>query len=178
MYLVFRLFSYLCENEYISMRKLGLYLGLIVLLISAIVLYGLNSIRPIKELVGLAIDRMGMTRNTYDIRVDEKLRPYIYIYWLGENGTEVKDRMLLFYRTFNQGIPDCYGKNNFVIKTKSDSTLYNKMGILKLYAFAKHHYSIDLNLKDTLLIVDWSIENWYSEKISSTDTIHAKTYEF
>jgi hypothetical protein len=66
-------------------------------------------------------------------------------------------------------------KPNFAL---TDSTLYNKMGILKLYAFAKHHYSIDLNLKDTLLIVDWSIENWYSEKISSTDTIHAKTYEF
>ena len=153
------------------MRKLWLYLGLIVLLVSTIVLYRLNSVRPIKELVGLSVDRMGITRNTYDIRVDDKLRPYIYIYWLGENGTEVDDRMLLFYQRFNQGIPDCYGKNRFVIKTKSDSTLYNKMGILKLYAFAKHHYSIDLKLNDTLLIVDWSIDNWYSEKISSTDTI-------
>ena len=93
------------------MRKLWLYLGLIVLLVSTIVLYRLNSVRPIKELVGLSVDRMGITRNTYDIRVDDKLRPYIYIYWLGENGTEVDDRMLLFYQRFNQGIPDCYGKN-------------------------------------------------------------------
>ena len=153
------------------MRKLWLYLGLIVLLVSTIVLYRLNSVRPIKELVGLSFDRVGITRNTYDIRVDDKLRPYIYIHWLGENGTEVDDRMLLFYRTFNQGIPDCYGKNKFVIKTNSDSNLYSKMGILKLYAFAKHDYFIDLNLKDTLLIIDWSIDNWYSEKISSTDTI-------
>ena len=153
------------------MKKLWLYLGLIVLLASAIVLYRLNSVRPIKELVGLSVDRMGITRNTFDLRVDDKLRPYIYIYWLGKNGTEVDDRMLLFYQRFNQGIPDYYGKNRFVIKTKSDSTLYNKMGILKLYAFAKHHYFIDLKLNDTLLIVDWSIDNWYSEKISSTDTI-------
>ena len=153
------------------MRKLWLYLGLIVLLVSTIVLYRLNSVRPIKELVGLSFDRVGITRNTYDIRVDDKLRPYIYIHWLGENGTEVDDRMLLFYRTFNQGIPDCYGKNKFVIKTKSDSNLYSKMGILKLNAFAKHHYFIDLKLNDTLLIIDWSIDNWYSEKISSTDTI-------
>ena len=153
------------------MRKLWLCLGLIVLLVSTIVLYRLNSVRPIKELVGLSFDRVGITRNTYDIRVDDKLRPYIYIHWLGENGTEVDDRMLLFYRTFNQGIPDCYGKNKFVIKTKSDSNLYSKMGILKLYAFAKHHYFIDLKLNDTLLIIDWSIDNWYSEKISSTDTI-------
>ena len=160
------------------MRKLWLYLGLIVLLVSTIVLYRLNSVRPIKELVGLSFDRVEITRNTYDIRVDDKLRPYIYIHWLGENGTEVDDRMLLFYRTFNQGIPDCYGKNKLVIKTKSDSNLYSKMGILKLYAFAKHHYFIDLKLNDTLLIIDWSIDNWYSEKISSTDTIHAKTYEF
>ena len=28
-------------------------------------------------LVGLSVDRMGITRNTYDIRVDDKLRPYI-----------------------------------------------------------------------------------------------------
>ena len=153
------------------MKKLWLYLGLIVLLVSAIVLYRLNSVRPIKELVGLSVDRMGIIRNTFDLRMDDKLRPYNYIYWLGENGTEVDDRMLLFYQRFNQGIPDYYGKNRFVIKTKSDSTLYNKMGILKLYAFAKHHYSIDLKLNDTLLIVDWSIDNWYSEKISSTDTI-------
>ena len=104
------------------MRKLWLYLGLIVLLVSTIVLYRLNSVRPIKELVGLSFDRVGITRNTYDIRVDDKLRPYIYIHWLGENGTEVDDGMLLFYQRFNQGIPDCYGKNRFVIKTKSDST--------------------------------------------------------
>ena len=153
------------------MKRISLYLGAVVLLASAIILYRVNRVIPIKGLVGLSVDKIGITRNSYDIRVDDELRPYIYIYWLGENGTKDDDRMLLYHRTFSQGIPDYYGKNRFLIMTKSDSMLYSRIGLLKLYAFSKHKYYIDLKLKDTLLIVDWSIDNWYSEKISITDTL-------
>ena len=52
--------------------------------------------------------------------------------------------------------------------------LYDKIGILKLHAFAKHNYEINLSMNDTLLIVHWNIDNWYSKKISRTDTIVCK----
>lgn len=156
------------------MKRIWLCLGVLVLLASAVILYRADSVVPIKRLVGLSMDKIGITRNTYDIRVDDELRPFIYIYWLGENGTKDDDRMLLYHRTFCQDIPDCYGRNQLVVKAKTDSTLYSKMGYLKLYAFSKHNYYIDLKLKDTLLIVDWSIDNWYSEKISITDTLAFK----
>ena len=117
------------------MKRISLYLGAVVLLASAIILYRVNRVIPIKGLVGLSVDKIGITRNSYDIRVDDELRPFIYIYWLGENGTKDDDRMLLYHRTFCQDIPDCYGRNQLVVKAKTDSTLYSKMGYLKLYAF-------------------------------------------
>ena len=117
------------------------------------------------------MDKIGITQNTYDIHIDEDLRPYIYIYWTGDNGVNDSDKILLYHRSYFQEIPNYYGKNKFLIQTESDSVLYNRIGILKLHAYSKHNYKIDLNLSDTLLILSWSIDNWYSERTTMTDTI-------
>lgn len=139
-----------------------------------IVLYKVNKVHSINTLIGLSIDKTGITKNSYDIHVEDELRPYIYIYWLGDNGTKKTDRLLLYNQTIYQGIPDYYGKNRIVIETKSNEILYDKIEVFKLYGFSKHNYTMNVKLNDTLLIVDWSIDNWYSKKISITDTINYK----
>jgi hypothetical protein len=46
------------------------------------------------------------------------------------------------------------------------------MGILKLHAYSKYNYKIDLELIKDDLIIDWSIRNWYDPKIyQGRDTI-------
>jgi hypothetical protein len=154
------------------MKKLMI---VVVLLLLISTLLRFNKTYSVYEYIGLAIDKMGITQNTYNIRIDDKIEPYVYLYWVGENGTNDVDKLLLYHRTFYQRIPDnSYGKNRILIKTKSDSMLYDKIGILKLHAFAKHNYEINLSMNDTLLIVHWNIDNWYSKKISRTDTIVCK----
>ena len=144
---------------------------LVVLIVSILTLLGIEKSSSIKEYIGLVMDKIGITQNTYDIHIDEDLRPYIYIYWTGDNGVNDSDKILLYHRSYFQEIPNYYGKNKFLIQTESDSVLYNRIGILKLHAYSKHNYKIDLNLSDTLLILSWSIDNWYSEKTTMTDTI-------
>ena len=149
--------------------------GVIILLLLVLSFLKFDKTYSVYEYVGLAMDKMGITRNDYKICVDDKIRPYIYIYWIGDNGTNDEDRLLLYHQTFYQEIPkNSYGKNKILIKTKSDSILYDKIGLLKLHAFAKHNYEIKLSMNDTLLIVHWSIDNWYSKKISKTDTTVCK----
>ena len=151
------------------MKKL---IFIVALSASFAILYKLNNIYKIKEYVGLVIDKIGITQNSYNIRVDKKLKPYIHIYWLGDNGTKNADNLLLYNGTIYQKIPEnYYGKNKIVIKTKSDSILYDKIGILKLNAFSKHNYLINLSQKDSLIIIEWNIDNWYSKKKPQIDTI-------
>ena len=158
------------------MKKLMI---IIMLLLLISVLFKFNKTYSAYEYIGLAMDKMGITQNDYKICVDDKIKPYIYIYWIGDNGTNDEDRLLLYHQTFYQEIPkNSYGKNKILIKTKSDSLLYDQIGILKLYAFSKHNYEIELRMNDTLLIVHWSIDNWYSKKISKTDTIYYCGFNF
>lgn len=154
---------------------------IIAVIISAYILYQWGNSCPGKIYIGLAMDKMGITENTLNIHIDDKLKPHISIYWNGDNGTPIPDRILLYYRGVSQeAIPaNYYGKNLLIIKTKSDSTLYNRIGLLKTFAYSKHNYKIDMRLKnDSLLIINWSIDNWYSDKTQMTDTLIFKDTYF
>ena len=124
--------------------------------------------------VGLIIDKIGLTHNKFDIIIDKKIPPKdLYIYWLGEHGSGIKEecsKLQIHHLGDKMDIPDLYGKNAFVIKYKDK--LYNKMGIYKFHGFSKYHYKIDLKLEGDNLIIDWSISNWYDPKVwQGCDTI-------
>ena len=66
------------------MKKLMI---VVVLLLLISTLLRFNKTYSVYEYIGLAIDKMGITQNTYNIRIDDKIEPYVYLYWVGENGT-------------------------------------------------------------------------------------------
>lgn len=71
--------------------------GVIVLLLLVLSFLKFDKTYSVYEYVGLAMDKRGITRNDYKICVDDKIRPYIYIYWIGDNGTNDEDRLLLYH---------------------------------------------------------------------------------
>ena len=132
-----------------------------------------------KENVGLCIDKLGLTKNSFRFNVDKNIScKDLYIYWFGETeytkGEEL-NKILVYHQKFQSDILDSYGKNEFLIKYKDIN--YKKMGILKLHPYAKHNYKVEIKLEDDNLIVGWCIENWYeSDKHQSVDTINIKAF--
>lgn len=127
--------------------------------------------------IGLIIDRLGMTKNSFHIDIDKKLSSKdLSIYWIGESDYYIKEdeeklnRILIYHQKFQSDILDSYGKNRFLIKYKDIN--YKKIGILKLHPYAKHNYKIRIILEDDNMIINWSIKNWYDPNVVlGTDTI-------
>jgi hypothetical protein len=127
--------------------------------------------------IGLLIDRLGITKNSFQIDVDKSISSKdLFIYWFGEPDYYTKEnedelnRILIYHQTFQSDIVDSYGKNRFLIKYKD--IYYMGVNILKLQAYSKHNYKINLKLEADNLIIDWSIKNWYDSDISQgLDTI-------
>jgi hypothetical protein len=127
--------------------------------------------------IGLFIDRLGMTKNSFQIDVDKSISPNdLYIYWFGEPDYYTKEnedelnRILVYHRKFQSDIVDSYGENRFLIKYKD--TYYKGTSIFKLQAYSKHKYKINLKLEEENLIIDWSIKNWYDSDIyQGLDTV-------
>lgn len=147
-------------------------ISILILVIVILLLSNIDCLSITKRYVGLFIDKIGITHNSFDISIEDRLKSDTYIYWMGDNGTKEPDILLLYHRGLFQNIPtDYYGKTKLVIKMNSDSILYDKIGLLKLESFSKHNYKIELKQRDSLLIINWSIDNWYSEELSVTDTL-------
>jgi hypothetical protein len=127
--------------------------------------------------IGLIIDRLGMTKNSFQVDVDKSISSKdLYIYWFGEPNYHTKEnadelnRILVYHRDFQSDIVDSYGKNKFLIKYKE--TYYKGVGFFKLHTYSKHNYKVNLKLEDENLIIDWSIKNWYdSDKYQGLDTV-------
>ncbi len=124
-----------------------------------------------KQGVGRIIDRIGITKDSYVIQVDDKIKKDIFIYWLGESGIrDEHNRELIYHMSLTSKIPSSYGKNILEIKYKN--ICYNKIGIWKTYAYAKYNYLIKISTIDNNLQIEWSIKNWYdSEIMQGFDTI-------
>jgi hypothetical protein len=127
--------------------------------------------------IGLFIDRLGITKNSFLIDVDKSISSKdLFIYWFGEPDYYTKEnedelnRILIYHRKFQSDIIDSYGGNRFLIKYKD--TYHKRMGIFKSQAYSKHNYKINMKLEDEKLIIDWSIKNWYDSDIyQGLDTV-------
>jgi len=156
-----------------TMKK-NFYIGIILI---TIIFIFLLVILVGKMNIGLFFDKIGLTKNTFEISVDQDVYSKdLYIYWFGEPDYYIKEdyeklnRLLVYHRKMQSDILDSYGKNWFLIKYKNIS--YDKIGILKLHAYSKHNYKIDLKLSEDNLIVTWNIKNWYDSEIyQGRDTI-------
>lgn len=125
-----------------------------------------------KKNIGLFIDKTGLTKNTFNINIDNNLsHKDLFIYWLGETEYhEDINKVLIYHHKLQSDIPETYGKNRFLLKYKK--IRFSKIGILKLNPYAKHKYTISLKLHNNNLIIDWNIRNWYDPDIfSGNDTI-------
>jgi hypothetical protein len=145
----------------------GIFLFIIILAVLFIFRIG-------KMNVGLFIDKLGLTKNSFQFIVDDKISyEDLFIYWFGETDYtkgEEFNKILIYHRKFQSDILDSYGKNVFLIKYKD--TDCKRVGILKLHAYSKHNYKIDLKLDGENLIIDWSIKNWYETDIyQGSDTV-------
>lgn len=81
-----------------------------------IVLYKVNKVHSINTLIGLSIDKTGITKNSYDIYVEDELRPYIYIYWLGDNGTKKQIDYFSIIKLFIKGYQTIMEKTELLLK--------------------------------------------------------------
>ena len=126
-----------------------------------------------KENVGLIIDRIGLTNNKIQINIEKQINPNdLYIYWIGETeytrGTE-HNQMLIYHTVLQSDIPSSYGKNKFIIKYQDKTS--DKIAIFKKHAFSKYNYTFNCKLENDVLIVSWSIINWYDADNKGSVTI-------
>lgn len=150
------------------MKKIkNVYLiSLILTSVSTVYIYTFH-----KQTIGMIGDKIGITHNTFDFIIPERLLQYAQIFWVGdyEEGLE-PNRMLLYYRFPQNDIPDFYGKNR--IEIRIGKMIYDRIGVLKLCYFAKYDYKIHLKEDNNNLIINWEISNWYEPDIwQGTDTI-------
>jgi len=153
--------------------KIGLFFSLVLILIIllSVALIG-------KKGIGLIIDKVNLSKDTYDIQIDKDIRNDVFIYWFGETVDKgEKNRMLIYHKTFQAKIPSSYGANWIEIRYKD--IIYNKIGIWKIYAYSKYNYCIDVSKDNNNLLVQWKIVSWYDSKDSSIgkDTIKIGLYE-
>lgn len=125
-----------------------------------------------KRVLGLICDKVGITKNTFEVEIDKKLEYYTFIYWYGETPHPAKkNRLLIFYRFPQSDIPPSPGKNWIKIQIFED-IIYSNMGIYKLQSFSKHNYRISIKLVNDSVIINWRIDNWYeTEVMQGNDTI-------
>lgn len=159
----------MAEKKIKKRSKILLILVLFVLILSITIFSFLGKVK-----VGLFIDKMNLTHNSFIINVDKSvIQSDLYLYWLGETeytDEKVKNKILIYHHKIQSDIPDSYGKNWLLIKYKDK--VYNKAGILKLYPYAKHDYKFDIRMQDENFIINWKISNWYTPDIyQGTDTL-------
>ncbi|MCM1722954.1 hypothetical protein [Bacteroides ovatus] len=125
-----------------------------------------------KRTLGLIFDKVGITKNTFEVEIDNELKRHTFIYWYGETPHPAKrNRQLIFYRFLQSDIPPSHGKNWIKIQIFED-IIYNHMGIYKLESFSKHNYHISIKLVNETVIINWRIDNWYETEImQGSDTI-------
>ncbi|MDR2037603.1 MAG: hypothetical protein LBQ60_06740 [Bacteroidales bacterium] len=113
--------------------KIGLIFVLVFLIISSFLIYLLG-----RENIGLAIDRIGVTKNKFHITIDEKINTKdLYIYWIGETeytrNTEY-NQMLIHHVVLQCDVSPSYGKNKFIIKYQdktSENWYFKKTRLFK-----------------------------------------------
>lgn len=122
---------------------------------------------------GFIMDKLGATRNHFNIHVDEEIKPFIYIYWTSETVKPARENSLLVYhRHFRPERTDfpVYGKNWFPVAF-NDRIIHSRIGLFR-YSPMNHTYDIDISKKDSLLIIRWNIHNRYDpEIIQGCDTV-------
>ena len=153
-------------------KKFYIGIALIVVMFTLLLIFGIGKVN-----IGLFLDKLGLTKNTFYINIDKDISSKdLYIYWFGEPDYYIKEdenklnRILIYHQKIQSDILDSYGKNWFLVKYKNIS--YRKIGVFKTHAYSKYNYKIDLRLDEDNLIIDWRIKNWYNTEIyQGMDTI-------
>lgn len=124
-----------------------------------------------KKGVGQIVDKLEITSDVYEVRIDKNYSLDTYIYWYGETSNGPKDNKILFYhRSKVSDIPPSYGYNGFEIKYKT--TTFDKIKFWKIFPYAKYKYRINIKSFGENMIIEWNISNWYDDNIhQGMDTI-------
>jgi hypothetical protein len=128
-----------------------------------------------KQGFGRVIDKIGISDNSFDIQIDKELQKDLFIYWFGETeftNDSIKNKLLIYHRNLQADIIDSYGPNRFLIQYKELS--FDKIGVWKTYAYAKHKYFIKIRKEQKKLIFEWKISNWYEMVINGNDTVELR----
>ena len=118
------------------------------------------------------LDRLNINRNDLNIEVKNANKDSLKLYFnMTGNTLQEVDTILIYDGKLRHEIPDLYGKNKFELKYRN--LVYRGMGLWKKKEWYKHTYNLYIEEKDSLLIIDWSINNAY-ENYKSKDTLIIK----
>ena len=141
------------------MKKKSIKMGLFGFLFFALIII-LSFTLLGKKGIGLIIDKINLSKDTYNIQIDKDIRKDVFIYWFGETVIEgEKNKMLIFYKTFQAKIPPSYGANWIEIRYKD--AICNKICIWKINSYSKYKYNINVNKENDNLLIQWKIDSWY-----------------